>query len=77
MRGRKKRAGNEIAEHQRGIYQNQTNIVYNIFIESILESVQLRKIHSAIRQWLSSAGWVLTLKPRPIYFLLGFINNLF
>ena len=67
---KKTRAGNEIAG-------NQTNIVYNIFIESILESVQLRKIHQAIRQWLSTADCIFTLKPRFIYFLLGSLKNLF
>ena len=32
---------------------------------------------NAIRQWLSTAGCIFTLKPRFIYFLLGYLNNLF
>lgn len=47
---KKKEAGNENKGNQRGIHQNSRNTVYNIFIELILEFVQLKIIHSAIRQ---------------------------
>ena len=77
---KKKEAGNEVKENQREIHQNPKNIVYNIFIESILEFVQLKIIHSAICQCSFRRNFPtrkFTIKPRSIYLLIGFINNLF
>lgn len=59
------------------LQENKQTLCTIYLLNQSWESVQLRKIHQAIRQWLSTAGCIFTLKPRFIYFLLGFLNNLF